>query len=295
MQHDLWDYVGERLPENALERVEQHLGNCASCRREAEVMRQAQDLLTDCRFQVPAPRSGWSDLQYRMEREGMISPLSGRILVGGAAQNEAHPSEARRARFAAQWNRWSLAGSMAATVLLSFTVYRLALPPTSGDDTSSEIRAENAPVVVTPAPQTEKMDAAIAKSVPMSNNGAAWSNLLANPLIVQVGGVNTPTPERPREITPRRTETPRFVVQQPKIKDEPMPPTTRGNRFRAAFAPPSVLAQGTPSEVKPERDSQIPSSNADARKDAASAKNSPTRYIMRGLTPASYKEDEGIF
>jgi hypothetical protein len=297
IEHDLWDYAGERLPENALERVEKHLRVCASCRQETEALRRAQHLLTDCRRQIPAPRSGWSDLQYRMEREGMISPLSGRILVGTPTDATDTKSQTRRFRLALDANRLSLAGSMVATLVLSVAVYRLATPPTP-DFSPAPMQAEAVPIespqTETPVPRTGSSEQTA--SAPASNGGFVSGGGSFSPFIgygfIPVG--NTDVPESKPE--PRRPITQRIAAQPDQSKADESPIVWGRRKFRPLPAPTKLVTQEDKAQNKSATDlNQSLTPNTDARRDAAHSKNSPTRLIMPSLTPVRFTEDEKSF
>ncbi len=72
IQPALWDFASERLSEEMMERVEQHLHGCIACDRELASLKRAQTLLAACRAQEePAPRADWSDLRQRIVAEGL--------------------------------------------------------------------------------------------------------------------------------------------------------------------------------------------------------------------------------
>ena len=76
IQKDLWDYVADRLPEGPFERVENHLNICHSCRREAEGVRNAQNLLLVAKAEPPISYADWNDLHYRLLNEGREIPMN---------------------------------------------------------------------------------------------------------------------------------------------------------------------------------------------------------------------------
>ena len=116
----LWDYASERLSEEIMERVELHLGRCASCHKELDSLKRAQGLLAACRAQEePAPRSDWNDLQQRLVTDGLaqIAPS----VAGRRAQN---PARRERVGMAgrAPWTMQlatSAAGGFAAVLVLA--------------------------------------------------------------------------------------------------------------------------------------------------------------------------------
>ncbi len=72
VEADLWDYADERLTEDKLERVEGHLAVCESCRIQAEGFAHAQGALLEAsRDVLPAPRSGWRELERRLDLEAV--------------------------------------------------------------------------------------------------------------------------------------------------------------------------------------------------------------------------------
>lgn len=125
----LWEYAEERLPEDAMERVERHLNSCASCRREIEGMRQAQKLLVAFRAQdPPPPRTGWATLRDRLTAEaGASLPAahaghSSRLPL--ATLEGLYSGDSRRTRRSTWMPRLSLTGSMAMVLLLGVFGYR---------------------------------------------------------------------------------------------------------------------------------------------------------------------------
>ena len=277
--HDLWDYIGERLPENALERVENHLGTCAVCRIEVEGMRRAQSLLSDCRHEVPSPRSDWRDLQNRMRAEGMISSLTGRVLVQTFGQEQTE-RPVRRSPLSLDWNRLSLAGSVAATLILSVSIYRLLETPT-----------------LNALPNNAANFASIAQATPQEPQPTAKADThftiggdISLPMIpVSSASANTsPSDETPRP-TVREThkETAENAAESPIVwekKPEQASAFAARKKYLTLAPPSQKMKAGTESNlaVPP---LVLPQEGKDAK----------TRYIMRGLTPASFSEEDGIY
>lgn len=281
---DLWDYVGERLPENALERVEKHLVACAVCKNEVEGMRRAQNLLRDCRAQVPSPRSDWHDLQNRMRAEGMVSPLSGRILTQGTSGQVEAARTPRRSLPTLDWNRLSLAGSVATTLLLSISIYRLTTPPTQ-DFTSRE--------AAVPTFSTQS-NTQIARE---SNTESNTSIVFGDPFPTFLTPVNATT--QPESTPDRSTEmAPRSVVQnQQSEKLETQAETespivwAKPRRPQSPAPPQRYVARPMPSASnQTANDNAFVPPTLDLSQNAQDAK---TRYIMQRLTPASFTE--GIY
>ena len=283
---DLWDYVGERLPENALERVENHLVACVACQNEVEGMRRAQNLLRDCRSQVPAPRSDWYDLQVRMRAEGMISPLSGRILTQGTSGQVESARTPRRSSLALDWNRLSLAGSVATTLLLSISIYRLTTPPIQ-DFLSNEAAV---PTFST-RPNT--------RITHESNTESNASIVFGDPFPAFITPVNATTQP---ESTPRRnTEmAPRSVVQNRQSENlgtqiETASPIvwTKPQRPQSPAPPQKYSARSLPIEATKAADNAtafVPS----ALNMSQNAQGAKTRYMMQHLMPVPFTE-EGIY
>ncbi len=275
--HDLWDYVGERLPENALERVEKHLTGCAACKNEIEGMRRAQNLLTDCRRHVPAPRSDWHDLQNRMRAEGMISPLSGRVLVQ-SLEREAAERPVRRPLLALDWNRLSLAGSVAATLLLSVAVYRLTMPQTPNDGTNFRSISQS---------NTDK---------PQETQAEADSHFAIGdfrPLLIQANSSSEPQPRRTAEmphpaVHEQQNASDENASRSPIVWDSKRDLPHSPAYFKKYVARPLPSQTGKPDSANRNSVLLPPVLSQDG-------KDAKTRYIMRGLTPASFLEEEGIY
>ena len=70
VEADLWDYANGRLSEDRLERVERHLSVCERCQHETAGFAQAQTALLEVgQEMIPAPRTGWRELESRLELE----------------------------------------------------------------------------------------------------------------------------------------------------------------------------------------------------------------------------------
>lgn len=114
VRRDLWDFAGERLSEGPMEQVERHLNQCAACRQEVKVMREAQQLLSVCREATPPSRAGWSDLRHRLAAE--------------------EPQRVRlpEYRMPAPRSNWmphvSMAAGFASLLIVSAVAYRIVMP-----------------------------------------------------------------------------------------------------------------------------------------------------------------------
>lgn len=191
----LWDYASERLSEEIMERVERHLGQCASCHKELDALKRAQGLLAGCRAQEePAPRSDWNDLQQRLVADGLaqIAPS----VAGRRVQNSARRERvgmAGRAPWTMQLAT-SAAGGFAAVLVLAFgyNARNLHNAPSvaSGADVRS-IAAKSAvpavpavpalPVQVAPSPLVSPQDAQfVASVIKVINSVSAGGGSIAN-------------------------------------------------------------------------------------------------------------------
>lgn len=99
-----------------------HLGRCAACQREVESLRRLRALL-DRHAAVPEPEWGglWPSIVRGIEGARRPAPL---------------PTPGRRA-----WRpTWALSGALAATVLISLTVWQM-LPGSLGPEPSVVVRS----------------------------------------------------------------------------------------------------------------------------------------------------------
>lgn len=72
----LWNYAARTLPEQEIERVEAHLGACASCRQQAEEYRMTVVLSSDFRERlVPESETGWMQMRAQIEALQEPSPV----------------------------------------------------------------------------------------------------------------------------------------------------------------------------------------------------------------------------
>lgn len=119
IQPALWDFASERLSEEMMEQVEQHLHGCIACDRELASLKRAQTLLAACRAQEePAPRADWSDLRQRIVADGLAhiaTPASSRRTGKTAGRERATNG------YCASWTMQlatSAAGGFAAVLVL---------------------------------------------------------------------------------------------------------------------------------------------------------------------------------
>ena len=141
----LWDYASERLSEEMVEQVEQHLQKCASCHKELASLKRAQGLLSACRMQEePAPRSDWNDLQQRLVADGLahISPVSNRRSAGLSRRRDLNTTPSR-APWAMQLAT-SAAGGFAAVLVLAFGYNTLHLRNAPGTTTLADVKTTGA-------------------------------------------------------------------------------------------------------------------------------------------------------
>lgn len=118
---ELWDFVAERLPEDALEKVEKHIANCAACRNEVETLTLAQNALLDTRLEeVPAPKRGWADLQARLGQQ----EATGRTALAMPSATWAEERQERRKAPFRHAPNLMLMGSCAMLLLSTFVTYR---------------------------------------------------------------------------------------------------------------------------------------------------------------------------
>jgi|GEM_PF-5238559 len=286
MSPDLWDYVGERLPENALERVEKHLIACAVCQTEVEGMRRAQNLLNDCRRHVPAPRSDWHDLQNRMRAEGMISPLSGRILTQEIGGQVEATRASRRLLPALDWNRLSLVGSVAATLFLSVSIYRLTTPSPTQEVMYREAAVPNF---------MTRQNTQILREVNTKSSAPIVFGDPFPPFMIQINA-STPTQLALRRNT---ASVPAAVVQnrrdekQKTVAETDSPIVWAKPQRPYSPAPPrKYVARTLPSQANKSADDTV--SVSPALNMSRNVQDAKTRYIMRHLTPSSFTE-EGIY
>ena len=206
----LWDYASERLSEEAMERVEQHLRGCAACHKELDSLKRAQNLLAACRAQdEPAPRSDWNDLQQRLVADGLaqIAPST----AGSRASNPARRERGGMDRFGmagrAPWTlqlATSAAGGFAAVLVLALGYQALHLrdAPGSAGMAAAKSMTGGSVASVTPPARTVSPPAADSQTARMEESIInAFGSLQARgasvvhdstPAKVQGGSLSTP-------------------------------------------------------------------------------------------------------
>jgi len=268
----LWDYAADRLSEGPMETAERHLADCKACRGELESLRRAQQLLTACRQEVlPQPRSGWTELQNRLQLEAAASVpevrLSRRAVV---AVPDDFGSGRRMRRPGGDWlPKIGLASGFATCLILAALGYRAFMSPNAL--LAPATRQPGSPAVSPSAPPS-------GRNLPVArkeHDGEGTSRSAASALASFSGAPETSQIDDPRLITSVRTP----------IRKDPRPRVSESQTPRLT----SVVS------IEPSRERREPPKQSPAQSESDRIRFKPYRATQSERLQAQRQADSGRY